>query len=54
MKKEKKQDQEARISRRALFGALAGVAAAITALRRKQPGTVAGKHRRRPFWIGHT
>ena len=50
----KKKSEPDRISRRGLFGALAGAVAAVAGLRRKRPETVAEKRRRKRFWIGHT
>lgn len=44
------------LTRRGLFGALAGVAAVLVATlrERKPPETLADRRRRRRFWIGHT
>lgn len=42
------------LSRRAWFGALAGVAALVAGRRQKRTETVAEKRQKRRFWIGHT
>jgi len=46
--------QRQQISRRGVFGALAGVVAAVAGMRRERRETVVEKRRRRRFWIGHT
>ncbi len=50
--------QARQISRRGLFGALAGVVAAVVASvgreRRERREKVVEQRRRRRFWIGHT
>lgn len=47
---------ELEMTRRRWFGALAGLAAVVAAVRREpaRPEAAAEKKRRRRFWIGHT
>jgi MYXO-CTERM domain-containing protein len=42
------------MSRRGVFGALAGAVAVVAGLRRRRRETVVEQRRRKRFWIGHT